>query len=74
MTVTFSGSTNHFQRIILFFNCHNRSSTSFRKLFQVGVLIVEALLAMVKKNSSLTFFVFVLLVRIQSAFSPAHVV
>lgn len=67
----FSGSTNHFQLLILFFNCHNRSSTSFTQLFWVGVVIVEALLTMVKKTAAWFFF---FLVKIQSAFSSAHVV
>lgn len=71
----FSGSTNHIHSVILVsFNlCKGFSPTFFPQLFQVGDVIAEALLTTFKKKkkSCLTFFFF--LVRIQSAFSSAHV-
>ena len=69
----FSGSTNHIHSLILvFFNLHKGfSSASFTQLFRVGDVIAEALLTMLKKKPAARLLFF--LVRIQSAFSSAHV-
>ena len=54
----FSGYTHHFHFLTsIFFNLYNRfSSTSFRQLSWVGVVIVEALPTMIKKTAAYFFF------------------
>ena len=71
----FSGSMNHVHSLILVsLNlCKGFSPTFFPQLFRVGDVIAEALLTTLKKKKKKLPDFFFFLVRIQSAFSSAHV-